>query len=133
MGQIKKLSTLLRKMREFYSENEWGRGALRRTDNGKYCLLGAAACVVTNKEALDTLTKGNMGQTVLVDEHAGFGHWDEIPNVKGAQILQEFEDFFVSYVEDESVENWNDRYGRTTHQVLSKLEELEEIALERGI
>lgn len=133
MTQIKKISTLLRKVREFYTKNgnEWGKGALKTTD-GAYCLLGAAACVVTNKKVIDTMTvleagqanKGEYGANDIVD----LGHWDEIPNVKGEAILRQFGNFFEINV-NRTVDTWNDEHGRTRAEVLAMLRKLEKIAL----
>ena len=139
--EIMKLSTLLHKIREFYTvaRNKWGAGALR-TDDGAYCLLGAAAAVVTNKEAIDTLTWADISddESGYVDDIgdvlATFSHYNEIPNVKGAPILRKFEAFFEEHTEGErTVDGWNDYSKRTRAEVLAHLRYLEKIALEAGV
>jgi len=132
-----KISKLLRKTREFYSvdRNRWGKGALRNAD-GSYCLLGAAASVVTNKEAIDTLTWADLAfcrEGYNGGQLAEFVHYDELPNVKGRSILREFEIFFAEHVGHlSSVEGWNDVKTRTRAEVLAQLRRLEKIALEEG-
>jgi len=118
-----KISEHIHKIREFYvkDKNQWDTGALRTEDG--YCLLGAAACVLTNKEAIDN------GEEM--------GDWRELDEIKGERELLAFENFFSAHTQVGGVgmyvEDFNDAYQRTRSQVLTKLRNLETQALELGV
>lgn len=127
-----KLSEHIHKIREFYTKdrNLWGQGALL-LDSGEYCLLGAAACVVTNKDAIDN--------NKFFGEFSTLGDWRDLSGVHGAAELIAFEDFFEKHTppgENNSpmaIETWNDQPDRTRAQVLTKLRSLETLALEAEV
>ena len=127
-----KISEHIHKIREFYvkDHNPWGQGSLLNYEGG-YCLLGAAASVVTNKHAIDS--NSSLG------EFATLGDWRALSDIKGEAEVVVFEGFFMentTKMEDGSpitVVDWNDQPNRTRSDILTKLRNLEAQALELGV